>query len=266
MEAIDSAIPRPVKHVIKQVLPISPIYRAVQWFTADKPSVVEVRRGALTGRRFRCNLKYERWYWLGAYEVELERLLLQWLQPGDVFYDVGTHKGYFSLIAATKVGANGMVIGFEPNPSNVAESLTNFRLNPDLSPRIQLHAVAAVDVSGLVRFAGRAHQSTGRVVPGSSAAGTYVVNGISLDDFLGQGHPAPTIIKMDIEGGERWALRGMVDVLRRHRPLVAVEIHDGLAFDAARSVAEQCDYALEGPSSASSNAWTTRARYILRPK
>ena len=45
---------------------------------------------------------------------ELERLL----NPGDTFVDVGANIGYFTLLAAGKVGKKGKVIAFEPWPDN----------------------------------------------------------------------------------------------------------------------------------------------------
>jgi hypothetical protein len=38
------------------------------------------------------------------------------LKPGDVFVDVGAHVGYFTLLAARRVGAAGTVLSVEPNP------------------------------------------------------------------------------------------------------------------------------------------------------
>lgn len=52
----------------------------------------------------------------GHYEEDVERELIA-LKPGDVFFDVGAHCGYFSAIAATMVGPQN-VWSFEPEPSN----------------------------------------------------------------------------------------------------------------------------------------------------
>src|SRR4051794_3359863 len=43
--------------------------------------------------------------WLrGRYEDEISKILLDVLREGDTFYDVGANIGYFSVLAARKVG------------------------------------------------------------------------------------------------------------------------------------------------------------------
>ncbi len=44
---------------------------------------------------------------MGLYEPHVAQLIGEILQPGDVFYDVGANAGYFTLVAAQKVGATG---------------------------------------------------------------------------------------------------------------------------------------------------------------
>ena len=59
-----------------------------------------------------------------------------------------------------------------------------------------------------------------------SYAQSVEVVGLSLDEFVvGQGHPAPQVVKMDIEGGEVLALPGMRRLLREHPPLIFLELH-----------------------------------------
>src|ERR1700678_2031950 len=41
------------------------------------------------------------------------------LQPGDVFFDVGAHHGWMSMVAARRTGRTGRVVAFEPSPSSV---------------------------------------------------------------------------------------------------------------------------------------------------
>lgn len=40
------------------------------------------------------------------------------MQRGDKILDLGAHKGYFSLLASSRVGATGCVVAFEPHPGN----------------------------------------------------------------------------------------------------------------------------------------------------
>lgn len=61
---------------------------------------VQVRNGLGKGLWLHFDPRYEHSYLNGAHEPEVQRLLAEWLRPGDVFYDIGAHIGFFSLIAA----------------------------------------------------------------------------------------------------------------------------------------------------------------------
>src|SRR3954451_131832 len=50
----------------------------------------------------------------GFIEPEVTRVLLERLRPGMVFFDVGAHYGYHSLVAHELVGPGGTVVAFEP--------------------------------------------------------------------------------------------------------------------------------------------------------
>jgi FkbM family methyltransferase len=50
------------------------------------------------------------------YEPGATGALLRLLEPGGVFVDVGANAGYFTVLAALRVGARGRVFAFEPNP------------------------------------------------------------------------------------------------------------------------------------------------------
>jgi hypothetical protein len=90
-----------------------------------------------------------------------------------------------------------------------------------------------------------AWRSTGRIVREATAAKTIEVASTSLDDFIAHGNTPPSVIKMDIEGGEQWAFNGMVRVLAEARPRMVVEIHNADAFDVLADMARRLDYELQ---------------------
>ena len=60
------------------------------------------------------------------------------------------------------------------------------------------------------------------------------VPGIDLDNFVyGDKNPIPQVIKMDIEGGEVLALRGMTRVLSEASPIIFLELHGSDAAQTA---------------------------------
>ncbi len=80
----------------------------------EEASVVRIRSGYLAGAYWVRYQRYVNGYWLGHYELELQRALATHLPPGDVFYDVGANAGFFSLLAATLVDPTGHVFAFDP--------------------------------------------------------------------------------------------------------------------------------------------------------
>ena len=72
------------------------------------------------------------------FETPLTRALLRLLRPGDSFVDVGANEGYFSVLAARKIGPHGRVLAIEPQSRlrNVLERNmgANSLANVDLVP------------------------------------------------------------------------------------------------------------------------------------
>src|SRR5579864_6337620 len=60
----------------------------------------------------------------GTGEPGVQDFIVKHLKPGMVAYDLGSNCGYFSLIAARCVGAQGKVYSFEPEPELAARSAT----------------------------------------------------------------------------------------------------------------------------------------------
>jgi FkbM family methyltransferase len=137
---------------------------------------------------------------------------------------------------ARTVGENGHVYAFEALPANLERLQTNLELS-GFGSRVTLVPGAVVDRPGSVRFLvgpsggmGKAEGSAGR--QNVAYPETITVPGFSLDDYIYQGnHPAPQVVKMDIEGGEVMAIPGMHRILKEIRPLVLLELHGP---DAAR--------------------------------
>src|SRR5882672_7947426 len=62
----------------------------------------------------------ERHVYLGSYEPLNVHRFMRTLRPGDTVFDVGANIGFFTALAARRVGASGRVLAFEPHPLNFA--------------------------------------------------------------------------------------------------------------------------------------------------
>ena len=166
-------------------------------------------------------------YATGDNELPVQAAFEKHLHRGDVLYDVGANVGFFTVIGARLVGGVGSVVAFEPIAANAAL----VRRNADLNGfgTIDVIEKAVSDRSGtgelvIAAYSGGSALST--TTPPPDATSVVAVELITLDEFVDAGHPAPTLVKIDVEGTEIEVLRGMVNVLRRDRPVVIVEIDD----------------------------------------
>ncbi len=208
---------------------------------------VEVAAGNLAGISLCLDLKAEKDYWLGTYEVELQQTIRDLVRPGMITFDVGANIGYISMMLARQVTETGRVFSFEALPENQERFVLNLK-TCGFDDRVQLIKAAVVRSSGVVQFQigpsggmGKATGSAGRQE--YAYAGSIAVPAISLDDFVyQQGNPAPQVVKMDIEGGEVLALPGMQQLLERARPVMLLELHGPDAATAAWEIFQEKKY------------------------
>ncbi len=158
----------------------------------------------------------------GNYEKGTTRIFETMIAPGMVVVDVGAHVGYYSLIAAQKVGQNGRVVSFEPNPSNYQLLCKNLKTNNHANVTPVQMAVAEADGSAEMYFSELDSQDHSLYhIPGSSFKTTVMTT--SLDSFLNAADwPRVDFIKIDAEGAEPRILRGMVGVVKRMTQMILV--------------------------------------------
>lgn len=169
-------------------------------------------------------------------EPDLERTLLDLLSPGDVFYDVGANIGWYSLLAARKVGPEGSVVAFEPVLDNAFFAQWNAATNG--LPNITVVPAALTDRDGWIGFLkkgalqGRLEkddfelQARRRAKHTFNPTGHVLVPITTLDSWLAQtGRPAPRVVKIDVEGAEVGVLKGMRQMIAAARPTLLIELH-----------------------------------------
>ena len=165
----------------------------------------------------------------GQHEPETRRALERLTQPGMVALDVGAHIGYHTRLLADLVGEQGRVIALEPHPNSWARLRQNTgdRLNvtalqlaaSEAEGSAALHDYLLMSASGSLHYdealarQQRARMGAGDVAPRGAPdfePQRYQVRTVAIDDCLDQiGIGRIDIVKMDIEGAELAALRGM---------------------------------------------------------
>lgn len=217
---------------------------------ADRPRRVESGPGmGLLISRTGASADYRH----GTNELPVQVAVVDGLVPGGVFVDVGANVGFFSLLAAQAVGVTGSVLAIEPVPSNVRQIEINAAANGFAN--ISVVEAAASSTSGTTTLLLAEHPG-GAVVASAGTppdlAGSLEVRTVTVDELVKSGElRPPTVIKIDVEGAEVDALKGMGETLREHRPVVVCEVDgaDDSSLATRRShvvaVLETCGYEVE---------------------
>jgi FkbM family methyltransferase len=139
-------------------------------------------------------------------------LFRQELKRGMAVVDIGASSGYFTFLAASIVGEEGRVFAFEPDRGRFEMLLKGIDVNG-------FRNVLAVR-KAVFKKTGKLKLSLG---PESRSR---VVDAVSLDDFLADWDGKIDFIKMDIDGGEPFALEGMNKVFKNNPGLRMIAEYD----------------------------------------
>jgi FkbM family methyltransferase len=162
----------------------------------------------------------------GEWEPWITTLLGGLLAPGMTFVDVGANVGFFTLFAADRVGPEGRVWAFEPNPRLTDLIGKSLSVNGFVQ-RVELVKAAAMAEPGRLafqRFAG--HQgSSGFDIPEGLAEQFHdtieeiEVDCTTLDDVLAGKGLRIDLLKIDAEGAEPSVLAGATKLLEEQRSM-----------------------------------------------
>jgi FkbM family methyltransferase len=159
----------------------------------------------------------------GAIEPPLTHFFANTVKPGQTVVDVGANVGYFTVLAAKLVGKEGRVIAFEANPSTCELLRDNLSMNWLTDHDIEVRTEAAYSENTTVKF-----HASAKFVGDSSIQErpahahrldeiTMIeVPAVRLDDAL-KDVPVVDLLKIDIEGGEYHAFKGMLRLIKDDR-------------------------------------------------
>jgi len=139
-----------------------------------------------------------------TYEPVSTRLFTRVVGKGMVVADVGANIGYYTLLAASRVGEGGVVCAFEPEPKNFAELCHNINLNK--FENIRLFQKAVSGANGVAPLYISEHESGEHSLVKCRRYRLHplMVETVSLDSVLDK----VDILKVDTEGNEFEVIEG----------------------------------------------------------
>lgn len=147
----------------------------------------------------------------GRYETEISEIMCKYVGDGMTVLDIGANIGYFTLLLSRLVGKNGTVHAIEAAPHNV--ELLKYNIKQNNLDNVIVHGCAVGAAAGSIDLhlsecnngMHRIYQSvvTGATIVKVPLMAVDEISGLKKADF----------IKIDIEGAEVGAFRGMKNLL-----------------------------------------------------
>ena len=156
--------------------------------------------------------------------------LRQSLSEGDIAFDVGSSYGVMTVLMAKLVGKNGKIVSFEANPQVIEKAIEIVKANHLDNVRILNLLVgessgADMDFFLVPGTKSVASSANPEILEKNPDALKMKIKTISIDEFCEENKIIPKCIKIDIEGAEFIAAKGMKKILKSHFPDLIIETH-----------------------------------------
>ncbi len=162
-------------------------------------------------------------------EFRLVKYLIKNLQGNDVFFDIGANYGFYTYLAQEICKK---VCSFEPNTKVFYFLLKNGKRENTFIENLAISS-----------FTGRSKLYTSKENSGISTLNkdtvnmkeweswnyseSHNINTITLDSYIKSKNITPSVLKIDVEGGEKSVLEGGEIFLRSNSPIVILEVWSG---------------------------------------
>jgi len=150
----------------------------------------------------------------GIYEEFGTSIVKQMIKKGDVVLDLGAHIGYFTLIFAKLVGENGKVYAFEPSPDNYSLLKKNVQVNGYNNVILVKNGVSNKTGKNML-YLSDSNPGDNMIIDTKENRQSIEIETVRLDDYFRDFKNQINFIKMDIQGAELDALRGMSSLLKK---------------------------------------------------
>lgn len=203
-----------------------------------------------------------------ATELNQERAIIEdflaEVHPDDVVLDGGANVGLYSLVAGS---CGATVVAVEPHPANLASLEANLEHNECDATVIRGALADEVGHAPLYVAAEEAGAGTHTFAPDQVSETTITVPTYVVDDLVGDGTiPAPTIVKLDVQGSEYISLAGMQNLLAEDTlRTMYVELHPeqvrriGGSADDVEELLESAGFALTPLVDKADVTWNIKA-------
>lgn len=138
------------------------------------------------------------------------------IRPGFQILDIGANIGFYTKILSASTGANGKVHSFEPDSVNFRHLQGNTR---HLQNVVLNQRAVSDKTSSLKMYKSKDLNVDHRTYPVGEYESIENIEAVSVDDYV-NGQFRVDLIKMDIQGFEVSALKGMEQTIRNNPDII----------------------------------------------
>lgn len=171
---------------------------------------------------------YQNWLIYFGLNVDLPVELKKLVKDNFVIIDVGSNIGQTAMTLANTSFENVMIYGFEPDPVNYAKAVKNLELNTFNNIKYQNFGLGSQKGELYLKIDTPSNRGGNRIDQQNISENSIKIQIEKLDDVVSKMNIEKIdLIKMDVEGFEHEVLKGSVNILKKYKPLLFIEIDDG---------------------------------------
>jgi FkbM family methyltransferase len=170
----------------------------------------------------------------------------KYIPAGSFAIDIGANIGDMTVPMAIAAGAEGLVLGFDPNPQVFKVLVANSKLNAGKANIVPLQFAATETDKEFYFASSEASMSNGGLIEdwNDTQHGKFKlkdpIKGVNLASYLLEHYSGPlqklSLIKIDAEGLDYFILKTLAPILEKYYPTIIMEIHEDLSTETRNGI------------------------------
>lgn len=161
----------------------------------------------------------------GDYEAYETSIILNNIKKGDTVVDIGANIGFHTILFANKIGPQGKVYAFEPDPVSYKILLKNIKAN-NFKNVIASPLAISNKKAVLNLYKSKDNYGDNRVYSSDISSTNLTIKADSLDNFFSdlitKGKKI-SLLKIDTQGFEPFVIQGAKKLIKKYKPILFFE-------------------------------------------
>lgn len=185
------------------------------------------------------------------YEPDITKLIKSNINSEKDAINIGANIGLFTNLIASKINKDHKVLAIEPTEGAYKLLASNIKRNENSSKVITFNGIASERSGNFVLNVipgNEEYSSLGELISPSTKNLTSLkveIKGETIDNLVNKYNINPGLLVIDVEGAEHSVLKGAINTIKKHKPIIISEIDDKFLIKQNSSSKQVIDF-LEG--------------------